>query len=108
VALVDQDGGLGDVEALDGRVEEVPAHVGDHPGDDLVAVGLGRPEAGGVLGGGQPGPGKLAGQHLAATAVRRGRRVLMRCRVLVQRVLLQLGLVQRLALAGLVRDCGCR
>src|SRR5829696_8505669 len=34
VALVDQDRGRGDVEALDGRVEEVPAHVGDHPGDD--------------------------------------------------------------------------
>src|SRR4029450_5744778 len=62
VALVDQDGGLGDVEALDGRVEEVPAHVGDHLGDDLVAVGLGGAQAGGVFGGGEAGPGQLVGQ----------------------------------------------
>jgi hypothetical protein len=53
VAGVDQDRRLADVEALDGRVEEVVTHVGDYPGDDLVAS-AGLPEAGGVPGGGQP------------------------------------------------------
>jgi hypothetical protein len=55
LAGVDQDRRLADVEAeaLDGRVEEVVTHVGDYPGDDLVAS-AGRPEAGGVPGGGQP------------------------------------------------------
>jgi hypothetical protein len=56
--------GPGDVEALDGGVEEVPAHVGDVAGDDLVAGGLGGAEVGGVGGGGQPGAGQLAGQPL--------------------------------------------
>jgi hypothetical protein len=75
LALVHQDRGLGDVEALDGRVEEVVAHIGDHAGDDLVAVGLGGAQAGDVPAGGQPGLGDLAGQRPAVTGRGHGEQV---------------------------------
>src|SRR4029450_12199287 len=72
VVLVDQDRGLGDVEALDGRGEEVPAHVGYPPGNDLVAVGLGGVQVGGVPGRGEARLSELGGQVAAVAAGRGG------------------------------------
>jgi len=65
-----------DVEAGDGGVAEVPAHVGDHAGEDLVAGVFGGVEVGGVSGGGQPASSELAGQA-ASVAGGRDRLVLV-------------------------------
>src|SRR3954465_6177080 len=60
--LVDQDRWAADVEVLDLRIHEVPAHVRDVLRDDPIAVGLGLVEIGGVLRRGQPRGGELVGE----------------------------------------------